>query len=259
MCRWLAYIGKPCSVEPLVYDGAHALAQLARHAYMARLGVQGDGGGLGWYGRPADPGIYRNPGPAWADPNLRELSRHIESRVTFGHVRASSGAPDLFVNCHPFRWGRWMFMHNGQIGGFERMRRHLLSLLSDESFAALEGATDSELIFQLMVTHGLNHDPVHAFRTVIALIESHRMAVAEGAAFRGTFALSDGWRLFVVRWSSDGDSPTLFRSDGDDHLLLVSEPLDEDVSRWQPIDDNVMIEVELKPNWSLTDRSEAFL
>ncbi len=259
MCRWLAYVGKPHSVERLVYGGPHALAGLARHSYESRLGVQGDGGGLGWYNHRADPGLYRNAGPAWADPNLRELARHVESRITFAHIRASSGAPDIFVNCHPFRQGPWLFMHNGQIGGFERIRRELLSLLTDEAFAALQGGTDSELILQLMVSLGLERDPAAALREATTVIEEKRRAAGIDEAFRATFALSDGWRFWAVRWSSDAEPPTLYGTAGDDYDLLVSEPLDEDIGRWKRIEPNSLVEISLATDWSRQVKTERFL
>ncbi len=259
MCRWLAYIGKPRSIEHLVYGGPHALAGLARHSYEARLGVQGDGGGLGWYDHRSDPGLYRNAGPAWADPNLRELARHLESRITFAHIRASSGAPDLFVNCHPFRHGPWLFMHNGSIGGFDRVRRQLMMKLSDASFAALQGGTDSELILQLMVSHGLEEDPAAALRRVTQMIEEERQAAGVEEPFHATFALSEGWRLWVVRWASDGDPPTLYGTAGEGFDLLVSEPLDEDVSRWKRIEPNSLLSIELASDWGRRVKSEVFL
>ena len=52
---------------------------------------------------PDEPAIYRDAGPAWTDPNLRELTRVLESRIFFAHVRASTGAPNIAINCHPFR------------------------------------------------------------------------------------------------------------------------------------------------------------
>ena len=123
MCRWLAYIGEPRLIEEFLYEGPHSLCEQAQHSHKAKLGVHGDGGGLGWYGQPVEPGLYRDAGPAWADANLRELTRVLESRVFFAHVRASTGAPNLDVNCHPFRSGKLLFMHNGQIGGFRQLRR----------------------------------------------------------------------------------------------------------------------------------------
>ncbi|GAB5468706.1 MAG: class II glutamine amidotransferase [Rhodospirillales bacterium] len=259
MCRWLAYVGKPRSVEGLVYGGAHSLSHLALHSFEARLGVQGDGGGLGWYNHLPDPGLYRNSGPAWADPNLREISRHVESRITFAHIRASSGAPDLFVNCHPFRHGPWLFMHNGQIGGFAALRRDLLGLLTDQAFAALQGGTDSELILQLMVSHGLDRDPATALRDVTQMIEARRQAAGIEVPFNATFALTDGWRFWAVRWASDGQPPTLYRTEGEDYVLLVSEPLDEDVSRWTEVPPNSLVSLQLAPDWSRAARSETFL
>lgn len=83
MCRWLAYIGEPRLVEQFLYEDPHSLCEQAQHSHKAKLGVHGDGGGLGWYGSPKEPAVYRDAGPAWADPNLRELTRVVESHVFF--------------------------------------------------------------------------------------------------------------------------------------------------------------------------------
>ncbi len=78
---------------------------------------------MGWYGEHAEPGLYREVRPAWSDENLRYLCRHIRSHLYFAHVRASTGTPITRPNCHPFACGRWLFMHNGLIGNWSRLRR----------------------------------------------------------------------------------------------------------------------------------------
>ncbi len=211
MCRWFAYIGAPRIIEDLVYEGDHSLSAQAMHSTKAKLGVQGDGGGLGWYSKSAEPGLYRNPGPAWSDPNLRELSRHLESHIFFAHVRASTGAPNIFVNCHPFRNGEWLFMHNGQIGDFPILRRYLEKQLSDDCYQALQGHTDSELLFHLMITNGMKKDPKAALRKTVEQVEEARLKKGIKDAFRATFALTNGKSLWALRWSSDDMAPSLFK------------------------------------------------
>ncbi len=170
--------------------------------------------------------------------------------MTFAHIRAPSGAPDIFLNCHPFRQGPWFFMHKGQIGGFAQIRRYPTSLLTDASFAALQGGTDSELILQSMVSHGLESDPAAALRRVTTTIEEERQKAGIEEAFRATFALSDGWRFWAVRWASDAQPPTLYGTAGEGYDLLVSEPLDEDIDRWKAIEPNSPMEIELATDWS---------
>jgi glutamine amidotransferase len=221
--------------------------------------VHGDGGGLGWYGKPAEPGLYRDAGPAWADTNLRELTRVIESDVFFAHVRASTGAANLSVNCHPFRADRLLFMHNGQIGGFTQLRRQLLSMLSNECFDAILGGTDSEILFQLMITNGLRDNPDQAIRKTISVVDELRRSENIKEAFRATMAVTDGKFVRVVRWASDEHAPSLYLNQAEGGALLVSEPLDEDISKWTAVPVNTLVLLEFRPNNEISVNSEPFL
>ncbi|MEH6403489.1 MAG: class II glutamine amidotransferase [Sneathiella sp.] len=259
MCRWFAYIGVPRIIENLVYEGDYSLSAQAMHSNKAKLGLHGDGGGLGWYSRSKEPGLYRNPGPAWSDPNLRELTRHVESHIFFAHVRASTGAPNVFVNCHPFRSGEWLFMHNGQIGDYPRIRRELEGLLSEECYNALQGTTDSELLFHLMITNGLKEDPKSALRKTVDQVESSRKRKGIQQAFRATFAITNGKSLWALRWSSDHMAPSLYKSGDPTSMLVVSEPLDEDISSWQEIAPSSLLTFTQKPCGKIEEELEPFL
>ena len=259
MCRWLAYIGEPRPIEPLLYDGPNSLCEQAQHSHKAKLGVHGDGGGLGWYGSPDEPAIYRDAGPAWADPNLRELTRVLESRIFFAHVRASTGAPNIAINCHPFRSGRYLFMHNGQIGGFPQLRRRLFGMLSDACFDAMVGGTDSELLFQLMFTNGLADDPVNAIRRTISDVDALRRSHGIEEAFRATLAIADGENVWALRWSSDKYVPSLFLNHASNGALAVSEPIDEDVSSWSVVPENSLMRLALRDNGVTIDSETSFI
>ncbi|MEX2528612.1 MAG: class II glutamine amidotransferase [Gemmatimonadota bacterium] len=66
------------------------------------------------------------------------------------HVRAASpGSIVAETNSHPFRFGPLLFMHNGDIGGFARIRHPLLERLGDDTFHRILGSTDSEHFFAL--------------------------------------------------------------------------------------------------------------
>lgn len=259
MCRWLAYIGKPRLIENFVYDGPHSLCSQAQQSYKAKLGVHGDGGGLGWYGTRAEPGLYRNAGPAWADTNLRELTRVVESHVFFAHVRASTGAPNLDINCHPFRSGSLLFMHNGQIGGFGRLRRQLTGWLPDERFDALAGGTDSELLFQLMLGNGLASDAPAAIRRSVSEVENLRRQSGIEEAFRATFAVTDGDSIWALRWASDRYAPSLFLNTGGGDAFVVSEPLDEDVSSWRKVLPNTLLHLRRRAGGVSIEQAVSFI
>lgn len=259
MCRWLAYIGEPRLIEEFLYEGPHSLTEQAQHSHKAKLGVHGDGGGLGWYGKPPEPGLYRDAGPAWADANLRELTRVVESRVFFAHVRASTGALNLNVNCHPFRQGNLLFMHNGQIGGFRKIRRKLFGMLCDTGFDSVVGGTDSEVLFQLMISNGLQQDREIAIRRTIEDVEAVRRAEGIKEAFRATLAITDGNGIHVLRWASDNAAPSLYLNRMQSGALAVSEPLDEDISSWWAVPANSLLHIRYDNDKVVSEHQEAFI
>ena len=125
MCRWIAYRGETIPLEQYVTAPAHSLVVQSLKALESTASTNGDGFGMGWYGEHPEPGLYREVRPAWSDENLRYLCRHIRSNLFFAHVRAATGTPITRPNCHPFACGRWMFMHNGSVGNWARLRRQV--------------------------------------------------------------------------------------------------------------------------------------
>ena len=105
------------------------------------------------------PGLFRSTEPVWNDRNLRELSAHASSPRVFAHIRASTGSAVQQTNCHPFRHGRWLWMHNGALVGFREMKRDLAMAVDADLFADIEGSTDSEMFFFLALTFGLRGRP----------------------------------------------------------------------------------------------------
>lgn len=246
MCRWLAYSGPPILLDRLLFEPENSLIRQSLSARHARSVTNGDGFGVGWYGTREMPGQYRDILPAWNDANLRSLSEQIESRLFFAHVRATTGTPTERVNCHPFRHGRWLFMHNGEIGGYRSLRHVLDRRISDALYATREGSTDTEAMFMLALANGLESDPAAAMAKTVAEIEE--VAAAEGVdvPLRMTVAASDGTSVFAFRYSSDHASPSLYymgeeglasrvRADVDNAVLVLSEPLDEATDAWTEV------------------------
>lgn len=237
MCRWAAYLGEPVFLEDIVAAPSHSLIAQSLSALEARTATNGDGFGIAWYGERPEPGRYRDVLPAWSDCNLRSLCRQIRSGLFLAHVRASTGGATSRDNCHPFVSGRWSFMHNGQIGGFETIRRRLEANLPDALYDELQGTTDSELFFLLMLAEGLAADPRGAAaRAVARVVEAAEQAGIE-PALKLTAAFSDGERLHAVRYAAGGSAPTLYAGllrDGTGRCL-VSEPFDRDGPEWQAV------------------------
>ncbi|MBA3447871.1 MAG: class II glutamine amidotransferase [Pseudaminobacter sp.] len=237
MCRWAAYLGPDVFLEDIVTAPCHSLVAQSHHALEARCATNGDGFGVAWYGQHPEPGLYRDILPAWSDPNLKSLCRQIRSGLFLAHVRASTGGATSRANCHPFVSGRWSFMHNGQIAEFDRIRRPLQSSLGDGLYGELQGTTDSELFFLLMLEEGLEADPFRAAgRATAKVIEAARQAGIE-PSLRLTAAFADGETLYAMRYATDAHAPTLYAGSlqAFGGRCLVSEPFDPEGPSWQPI------------------------
>src|SRR5437764_14863208 len=123
MCRWLAYSGSPLLIKEALYEGPNSLVSQSLRSRLGAEPTNGDGFGVGWYGAADTPGVFHSTEPAWNDQNLRELADHVSSGLFFAHIRAAIGSAVQGTNCHPFRHGRSLFMHNGFIDGFARIKR----------------------------------------------------------------------------------------------------------------------------------------
>jgi predicted glutamine amidotransferase len=237
MCRWAAYRGTPIPLEQIISAPGHSLVEQSQQATQAKTATNGDGFGVAWYGEHPEPGLYRDVLPAWSDCNLKSLARQIRSPLFLAHVRASTGGATSRDNCHPFVNGRWSFMHNGQIAGFEKIRRPMETALSDRLYQARHGTTDSELLFLLAIEFGLETDPAAAFGEAIrfALSEAARAGVRELVRF--TAAFSDGETLHAIRYSNDDYAPTLYSAPtcNNQGHCLVSEPFHDTDTKWHEI------------------------
>jgi glutamine amidotransferase len=253
MCRWLAYTGSPVLLDHLLYATDHSLIVQSLHSQLGAEETNGDGFGVGWYGEYETPAVFRSTEPAWNDRNLRELARHIKAPTVFAHIRASTGSPVQQTNCHPFRHGRWLWMHNGLIAGFAEMKRDLVLEVDPELYPGIEGTTDSEVLFHLALTYGLEDDPKPAVERAIGLVEAMGERHQIAHPMQGTIATTDGHRLWAFRYSSEGRSRSLFystdvatlraqypdnpylREVSDESRLIVSEPLGDLAGAWNEV------------------------
>ena len=246
MCRLVAYCGPPIPLENIIIRPRHSLVVQSQVAAEAKLAVNGDGFGVAWYGADSQPALYKEIMPAWANPNLLHICRSVWSGNFVGHVRASTFGGASYQNCHPFTHGIWSFAHNGQIGGFDRLRRPLEAELDDGLFAERLGITDSELLFLLILAHNPGTEPIKACEKAIGQIAQMHHAAGCTQPLRLTFVLSNGQFLIGFRYSSDGKAPTLYVSNRLDHggCALASEPLDGDHDHWAMVGDGSLVEIE---------------
>lgn len=253
MCRWLAYSGAPILIADLLYKPKHSLIDQSLHAKLGPNTTNGDGFGVGWYMTDETPTLYRAIDPIWNDRNLRELSTQIQSGLFFAHIRASTGTPVQQTNCHPFRFGKWLWMHNGRIAEFQQVKRELVLAIDPVLYPMIEGSTDTEVFFYLALTFGLSDDPPSAVERAVGFIEQVCRKHAIDAPVRMSVAVSDGKLVWAFRYASEGEPPSLYYSTDVDTLrkqhpeipafltlseetrLVVSEPLTDLAGAWNEV------------------------
>ncbi len=253
MCRWLAYSGSPLLLEELLFKPAHSLIDQSLHSRLGATTTNGDGFGIGWYGAEDTPGVFHSVEPAWNDRNLRDLTQHLVSSLVFAHIRASTGGAIQQTNCHPFRYGNWLWMHNGLIREFKLVKRDLAFAVDPSLYPLIEGSTDSELFFYVALSLGLENDPPSAVERAVGLIEATARKHGVEAPVQMTVATTDGATLWTFRYSSERNSRSLFystevetlRAQYPDHpvlhklsaetRLVVSEPLGDLAGAWNEV------------------------
>jgi glutamine amidotransferase len=247
MCRWLAYSGAPILIDEVLFKPDHSLIDQSLRASDPSSTTNGDGFGLGWYGARDIPGVYKDIRPAWNDLNLQALAAQIESSMFLAHVRATTGSPVQRTNCHPFNHGKWLFVHNGLINDYEVLRRDLSVAIAPRLFPLIHGTTDSELMFLLALSFGMDSDVKTGLERMAGLVE--QLAETHGVenALQMTLGISDGDSLYAVRYSTEGKSRSLFHSASRDATMeiapdasrfsryaraIVSEPLNSLEAEW---------------------------
>jgi len=254
MCRWLAYSGSPVLIEELLYKPKHSLIDQSLHA---RLGVDttnGDGFGVGWYGPDTEtPAVFHSIEPAWNDRNLREVAGHVQSPLFLAHIRASTGTAVQQTNCHPFRHGRWLWVHNGLVRDFHRVKRELALAVDESLYPQMEGSTDSEMLFYLALTFGLEENPPAAVERMVGHVEEvgHRHGTEH--PIQMTIGTTDGSSVWAFRYSSEGKSRSLYYSTdmrsvremyperprlqeaSDETRIIVSEPIVDLPGAWNAV------------------------
>src|ERR1700729_677310 len=253
MCRWLAYSGSPILMKEVLYGVTNSLVGQSLHSRLGAEPTNGDGFGVGWYGAPDTPGGFHSIEPAWNDENLRELSGHISSPLFFTHIRAAIGSAVQQTNCHPFRHGHWLFMHNGYINEFAQIKRDLILAVDPSLYREIKGQADTEVLFYLALTFGLEDDPPTAVGQAIGLVEEVAGRHGGPNPFQGTVATTDGESIWAFRYSIERksrslfyttDVPTLrklyperqlFQDVSDNARLIVSEPLGDVAGVWNEV------------------------
>lgn len=279
MCRFVTYLGKPVVLSSVLSEPDNSLVKQSKHAkeMINTAAVNGDGFGIGWYQFDFDqsPGVFKSICPAWNDVNLDYLLPKVRSHCFLGHIRAAVHGGVDFGNSHPFHHGRYLFMHNGTVGGFQKVKRHLRHLLCDEVYSWVNGQTDTEHVAALFLQMLLGkYGNLSAERSVTQLAEvleetfnvlfelQRQYSDNVSALTVLNFVISDGNKTIVSRYCNDYDhASTLYYAVGSEYccensvcvmpkgeevgaVLVASEKLDEKTTDWHEVPRNHMLLLE---------------
>lgn len=267
MCRFVAYMGeKSVLISDILLKPEHSLIKQSLSSRESSTVTNGDGFGLGWY-TPFDkePALFTSLYPAWNDQNLSHLTRKTKSHLFFGHVRAASCGGISQFNCHPFLYKNWMFMHNGGISNFEKIKRELHKLLDDDIYTWLKGNTDSETIFALFIQllKNTKTDKTEALilklQETFAIIERLVKRYNSKNVSHFNICITDGQRLIASRYcTSHYTKPeTMYLSvntkgqeETSHHIIIASERLNNLKTDWKLIPANSFLIVERNLDYS---------
>lgn len=245
MCRLVAYVGPVVTLEELLVDPPHSLM---RQCWEPRSQVSGvvnaDGFGVGWYdhSRRPEPARYRCTLPMWADRSFASMAGIVSSTAVLAAARsATPPLPTEQSATPPFTAGPWLFAHNGAVAGFrEGAGSRLRRLLSERREAAIEGSSDSELLFALTLDRlDDGATPAQALTWVVATVS----AAAGGSL---NLLLTDGHSI----WGTACGASLVVRQ-SPDSVVVASEPSDDEVG-WDPVPDGSVVsarpgEVDCRP------------
>lgn len=288
MCRFVIYKGtSPVQLSHLLTRPCHSIINQAFDSRLrldSRRPMNGDGFGVGWYDSVYDeelgcqPCIFTSVTPAWNNANLTRLAEKIKSPLVFAHVRATTEGSLSLDNCHPFVYGKLMFMHNGSIGEFQRLKRKLQSTIPDFAFNAVHGNTDSEWAFALFLSQlpdpGANSFTPDILRKAMLATIATLNEFAEQAGINEpslmNFCVTDGESVVATRYVSsrtdeaaslwfssgttfnqysDGGHYKMSKADKRENIIMIaSEPLTFERADWMEIRTNTMAIITPKMN-----------
>ena len=157
------------------------------------------------------------------------------------------------TNCHPFRHGSWLWMHNGLIRDFHRVKRELV-LAVDPSCTRRSRARPTRRCSSSSRSRWASRTirPA-AVERAVGLIEHVGRSAGVEHPIQMTVATTDGSSVWAFRYSSEGKSRSLFYSTrvdtlreqhpevavlqelSDESRLVVSEPLGDLAGAWNEV------------------------
>ncbi len=155
MCRIFGF-------RSVIPSQVHSSLISADNALLHQSTEHPDGWGVSYYVGES-PHIIKSASTALHDSLFKQVSGIVSSETVVAHIRKSTQGDNSILNTHPFQFGKWVFVHNGNIKNFDIHREPILSAIGTQMRRFVLGETDSELIFFLILTQLAKRVDLHRY------------------------------------------------------------------------------------------------
>lgn len=263
MCRIFGF-------RSVLQSQVHSSLVSADNALMQQSDRHPDGWGVAYY-NAGSPHVIKSVASAMDDHLFQRVSGIVASETVLAHLRKATQGSLSIINTHPFQYGPWVFVHNGNLAGFAHIREQLVALVPPVLRRFILGDSDSEVLFYLLLGHMAQRHELHRVGYPLEdVVASVRATVEQVVALAGepcldesgtpedtylTFALTNGrtmvahqggkplyWTTHKTRCPDRAHCPS-FGSECEasagrggfvKHLVVSSEPLQGD-NVWTPL------------------------
>lgn len=155
MCRLYALrANEPTRVECSLVHAQNAL--MAQSAGDTEGLVHGHGWGVADY-TDGLPMVEKQVWAAYDGEHFAKKAARVYAHTVVAHVRRATVGIPAIENTHPFAHGRWIFVHNGTVPDFLKVRDRMIEEIDPLLRNDIAGTTDSEHIFYYILSLHLKH------------------------------------------------------------------------------------------------------
>ena len=184
MCRIFGF-------RSVIQSQVHRSLVSADNALMQQSDRHPDGWGVAYYLAGA-PHVIKSVSSAQVDHLFRRVSGIVSSETVLAHLRKATQGSHSIINTHPFQHGQWVFVHNGNISGFEGLREAMAQRVPPILRRYILGDTDSELLFYLLLGHMAKRCELHRVGFPLEdLVDAIEETIAEVQELAGEICYQD--------------------------------------------------------------------
>ena len=255
MCRLFGF-------RSVINSQVHSSLIQAENALVTLSDQHPDGWGVAFY-RERTPHLIKSVDKAMDDQIFKKVSGVVSSQTVVAHIRKATQGDLNILNSHPFQYGKWIFVHNGNLKNFDQYKNKLIEKIDVGLRPFVLGSTDSELVFYLLLSFlkekialseenfpaehlksaiestvnfitdfsgplygGTKSAPQENHLTMLITNGSHMMALSGGQDIHySTYKTACGERDTCPYYSNFCEAPAEKLGEKINHLIFSSEPL----------------------------------